>query len=364
MIEKGKISPMQLAFLMYPTIIATAAMVVPNITIKEAGPDMWISPILSSFVGLLTVYIAIRLHERYPKLTIVEYSRTIFGAYVGKAVSFVFLFFYLHINALVVREYGEFVVGIFLKSTPIVVVMICLVIVCAYAVHEGIEVIGRAALVFVPIATCLIFVMIVVTIPDMHPKHMLPILENGLIPPFRGAIVPAAWFSEFLLIAFLLPYTSNPDRKLKWSFISVASVAVTLLAINFSTLFLFGSLDNYLSFPFLTAVRRISFANFFEHMESLLMAIWVMGIFVKVAVIYYAVVVGTAQWLKLSDYRPVIMPIGFLTILFSIWISPNMQNMQRFLITSGAVYMLTLQVALPALLLLSASLKGGGKPWK
>ena len=60
------------------------------------------------------------------------------------------------------------------------------------------------------------------------------------------------------------------------------------------------------------------------------MAIWVVGAFVKISVFYYATVLGTAQWLNLSDYRPVIWPLGILMIVFGFWSMPNSMDLERF----------------------------------
>ncbi len=51
MIEKGKISAAQMAMMMYPTIIATAILLVPAITARHANQDMWLSPLWASLIG-------------------------------------------------------------------------------------------------------------------------------------------------------------------------------------------------------------------------------------------------------------------------------------------------------------------------
>ncbi len=38
---------------------------------------------------------------------------------------------------------------------------------------------------------------------------------------------------------------------------------------------------------------------------------------------YYVSALGTAQWLNLSDYRPVVWPIGILIVIFSLWSLPT-----------------------------------------
>ncbi|MCW1941527.1 hypothetical protein OMD49_27905 [Bacillus anthracis] len=53
MLEKGKISAFQMAFMILPTITATAVLIVPSISSKYAERDMWISPIFASLNGFL-----------------------------------------------------------------------------------------------------------------------------------------------------------------------------------------------------------------------------------------------------------------------------------------------------------------------
>ena len=84
MIEKGRISPLQLAIFMHPTVLATASLSVPAITMKTAGHDMWAAPIVSSLIGFLVVFVMFKLHERYPNETFIQYSESILGKYLGR----------------------------------------------------------------------------------------------------------------------------------------------------------------------------------------------------------------------------------------------------------------------------------------
>ncbi|NQX68930.1 endospore germination permease [Paenibacillus alba] len=361
MIEKGKISPMQLAIIMHPTIISTAALSVPSITTLTAGIDMWMTPMIASLVGLLTVYIVYRLCLKFPDLTFVQYSQAILGSYAGKAIAIFFSGALIYTNGLVLREYGEFVIGDFLQETPMLFVIACMVAVSGYAVYAGLEVLSRASQILIPAAVLIIFSMVVLMSPGFQVKQMFPILGNGLLPPLLGSIVPSSWFSQFFILSYLLPYVNNRNTVLKWSFISVALVMITLLAINLSVLFMFGTLTQGFNYAFLIAVRYISIADFLEHVESLLMAIWLIGIFIKVALIYYATVLGIAQLAGLANYRPLIVPVGVLTILLSIWVAPNFQELKHILGTSLPFFSLLVQLILPSLLLIAVSVKGAFK---
>ncbi|WP_219838713.1 endospore germination permease [Paenibacillus sp. R14(2021)] len=362
MIEKGRISPIQLAIFLQPFILATVSLSVPTITMITAGRDMWMTPILSSVTGFWIVYVCYRLHVRFPKQTFIQYTDAILGTYLGKTVTLMYLINFLYSNGIIVREYGEFIVGTFLLETPMIFIIVCLIAVCAYATFQGLEVWVRVAQLLIPMAIFLIFLMLVIMAPDMHVKEMLPILEYGPLPALRGSIVPSSWYSQFFVIALFLPYVkAEPAKVLKWCMISVASVVLTMLSINLSILFLFGEMNKGLSYAFLTAVRYISLSEFIEHIESILMAIWLVAIFIKVTVVYYLAVLGTAQWLKVPDYRVLVFPVGLLMVLFSIWAAPNFEVLKHLLGTSLPLFSLFFQVLIPMLLLWIAVLKGGGK---
>jgi spore germination protein KB len=358
MIEKGRISPLQMALIMHPTILATAALSVPSITMRMAGTDMWMAPILSSLVGLLTIYIVYHLHTRFPNDTFVQYVPSILGRYVGSMVAFSYVLALLYSTSITVREYGEFITGNFLTETPMIIVVIPIITVCAYALYEGLEVIARSTQFLIPAAIFIILAMVITLFPDFQFKQIRPILGNGPLPPLLGSIVPASWFSQFFILSFLYPYLTKKKLGLKWSFYSVLAVMFTMLAINLSILLTFGSLTPAMNYPFLVAVRYIALSDFLEHLESLLMAVWLMGIFVKIAMVYYLVTLGTAQLFKLSDYRPLIIPMGFLVILGSIWAAPNFQEMNHALGTSIPFFSLLMQVVIPACLLITVVVKG------
>jgi spore germination protein KB len=74
-------------------------------------------------------------------------------------------------------------------------------------------------------------------------------------------------------------------------------------------------------------------------------------------VFYYAAALGTAQWLNLSDYRPVVWPIGILIVEFSFWSYPNAMDVSRFDIIAFPFYGVLMQTLIPLLLLVIAVVK-------
>ncbi|MBB5175118.1 GerAB/ArcD/ProY family transporter [Texcoconibacillus texcoconensis] len=357
MIEKGKISAFQMSILMYPAIIATGILIIPSITAQEAGRDLWVSPIFASSLGFLTAYIAIKLHQHYPGKSVIQYSQDILGTFLGKIIGLLYIFFILHSNGIIFREYSEFIIGVFLLDTPPSLILGSMAIVCAFAVRGGLEVIARTAQIFIPIVIFLIVGMAGLIAKDLNPEYILPFLGEGIAPSLKGAKAPAAWFIQIFHISFFLPFLTNRDDGMKWSMITLIFVVLTLVTTNLMALFLFGDYVTGLLYPVMSASRYISAAGFFENLESVVMALWVVGAFVKICVFYYVTVLATAQWLNLSEYKAIALPIGFITVLFAYWSGRTFIELKDFLAMPVPIYLFTFYTVIPILLFVLSLIK-------
>lgn len=362
--ERGKISALQMGLMMYSTIIATGILFLPASTFLNAGRDLWISPILGSITGFLTVFIMFQLNKIYPKDTIIQYSSHILGMIPGKVIGAVILLFCLQGIGQVIWQYGEFVNGYFLPQTPQIVLLGSMILACAFAVRGGVEVVGRLAEMIVPIFLLLFLLIVILLLPDAEAKHLFPILGKGIMPSMKGAVSLYGWFTQFFYLSFFLPFVTDRKKGGKWVWISVITVMLTMVGTNIITLLIFGDATGSLSAPLMSAVEYISIADFLSHLEALVMAIWIVGAYIKICVFYYALVLGTAQWLNLSDYRPIVFPLGFLSVLFAVWQTPNVSLFINFSETVLPFAFLTIFMLIPMILLLIAYIRKGKHPKK
>ncbi|MDR7319363.1 GerAB/ArcD/ProY family transporter [Brevibacillus nitrificans] len=194
--EKQYITAAQMGMMIFPVMVATADLLVPATTARQAQQDMWMSPVIASLVGFLTIYLVFQLHKLFPDESIIQFSSRIVGTFLGKLCGLLILFDFLYCNGNIIRQYGEFIVGSFLLKTPVLVVVSSIVVLCAITVRAGVEV-----------------------------------------------------------------------------------------------------------------------------------TTWVTGAFIKISVFYFALALGTAQWLRLEDYRPIILPLGLLLVVFSFWEAPNLSQL-------------------------------------
>lgn len=349
MIEQGRISASQLGKILYMAVIPTSLLTTPAITFKYAKQDLWISP-MWAFSGFITVFIALRLYRMYPSENIIQVIERGGGRILGKMISGIYVLFILYVNGIIVREFSEFVVGVFLNMTPLVVISGGMVLVCVMAVRGGVEIVGRFAELFLPVFITLFLLVIVPITTDLQLSNLFPIMGEGIRPSIEGAFVLQTWYSEMIIASIFLPFVADQNNANKNVLRSLLAIMVTLVISNLTTLLLLGELTGSYTYPFLILARYINIANFISHLESLYLTIWILGAFVKISVFFYITVLVAAQWMKLSNYRPIVYPFGLLLLLISQWVAPNNQILTQAIASSVTLAMLTMFVVIPGLL--------------
>lgn len=198
----------------------------------------------------------------------------------------------------------------------------------------------------------------------MNFNNLKPVLENGILPVTLGSLIYTSRSTEILGLAMLLPYLNN-RQKAKAVFIfsfALVSLFFILITIPVITTSKFSEIKS-LTFPYYNAVRLISVGDIIERIESMHMAIWILGAFVKVTLYYYLVVLGLGQVFRLKDYKPLILPTGTIIVSLSAMLGRSIVETREF--TSFEIYTwytLFFILLIPSLLLLTAILRKKGGP--
>lgn len=356
MIERGRISAGQMAMILFISTFSIAILTAPNLAAKWADRDMWLSPLVASVSGLVAFSAAYRLHRRFPGETIIQYSPRILG-WFGKGIALLYWVIYIHANSFVIRFYADFVNGVFLPETPQAVVMAGMALLCAAAVRGGLETVVRTANVFFLSAGFIMLVISALLATQWEVDSIFPVLEYGIVPVLKGAVAPASWFGDFFLAAFLLPYVKKKDKAVRWGLFSIVGAAFSLMVLHLIILFVLGNQASTFLYPFFEAYRLVSLAGFIEHFDAFLLAMWMSIVFIKMCLFHYVTVLGSAQWLGLSDYKPLSLPIALILVAVGIWTAPNLTFLNSFFDGEAFLYSSLVQVVIPLGLLAVAAIR-------
>lgn len=355
MLEKGRLSGLQMVCIYFGSVVSTYWLTMPSITDAVVGRDSWMTPIFSCVISILVVKVVLKLHELYPKQTPIEYMPQIIGRIPGKVLGFGFLLYLLHITSVISSEYTDLINAKYLPQTPSIAFLLPLLLLSGYMARQGIEVLGRFAFVTIFYWGFIFLIYFFLTIPDMNIRYLLPMFEDGFTPHLKGIFLTHGWSSQAIFLSFMLPYM-NAGMKTKklWSFVAVAYIAFDFVAAIIVPKLIFGTILSDIAYPVFQATEYIKIADFFERIDLILMADWIILIFVKESFYVYMLSLGLAQLFHLSDYRPVVFPVCILILVISLWTQINFSEIVFFLQSDYPYYTIMYHEAVPLLLLLIA----------
>lgn len=363
---EGKISCTQTVYLLVVLVCATAVIFLPGITAQAAGRDSWMAPLLTTLPGIYLALVLTALGGRFPGQTLIQYLQPVLGSWPGRAAGLLYLFFFLHTNSLIIREFGELMSAIVLPRTPLMVVQLLILLLCAWAVRQGLEVLARTIELTLPLIIFLFTVTILLVARDMHFSNLLPVLDKGLGPVIMASLPPTGWRGEIILLAMILPSLARPEAARRCALLAVLLIGLILVADAMANTMVFGPTVARLSFPTFTLVRQVSLANFVERIDAVLVAIWVIGMYGKISLFYYATVLGIAQLANLKDYRPLVLPAGAVLAALSLAGADSSLEVTAYIVKGWPPFSFLMEYVFPTLLLAVAYLRGagggGGKP--
>jgi len=352
-----KISPAEFTGILVTTVLPTALLSVPAVAVGLAGRDAWMTEILASVFGLMVVFVSTMLSFRFPEKTIFQYTNDILGKYLGKLIGLAYLFFIIIGAAQIIRQFGAFIVISYLPRTPLLVSNIVLIMLAAYAVKSGFEVIARMnQFVLLIMLVSLAGIFLLVTNEFRH-EHLLPVLENGVKPVLRGGLTPSAWKGEVFILMIFLPYLNQYKKARAAAVKSVIILSVIMFLDIVICLGVFGLQTAQFVFPVFSLAYYIEVAAFIERVEAVVLALWVSGVTIKVAIWYYAGVLGITQIFGLKNYKPVVFPLGLILGVLSLIVFDNSTEAARFFAHEFPPYAFTFEIIIPIGLLILAVIR-------
>ncbi len=357
MLEKGRISPRQTGQLLFMTTIATLIFFAPSMIVSLAGNDAWLAALVGPMFALITLLLITWLGRKHPGLTIFQYSEVILGRWLGKAVALIYVWGFLHIGAMAVREFGDFMTTSFMSDTPISVFNFSMILLCAWSVMVGLEVIARMSEFIIILVISFLLFIFLFSLPNWELGYLLPFFSRGAMPVLEAALIPASWHGNIIVLAVILPFMTRPSRAFLAGTTAVFASAALLTLGVIGAIAVFGpELSSSFLFPIHHFAQTINIGEIITRFESVVMTIWMAGIFIKTSVFYFCAALGLAQVLNLKEVRPVILPLGILLGTLSISLFQDVTTLVTFLKETRPYYTISLYFLGLPLLLFSVTL--------
>lgn len=364
MLDKGRISSIQLLLLLIITDASTAFLYGPAAAIQLTGRDSWLSvSVFSSIFGLAVALVCIGLARRFPQQTFTEYLPQILGSIPGKILAAIYTAVFIHYTAVIINEGSTFIHVALLRETPVVVLEVIGALAAIYVVYLGIEVIARQNEIVWPVWTFSLLIILILVAKEINPDNLRPFLENGIMPVIKGGAVTSPFRGEIFLLLMLFPYLNQKQEALKTAGYYVLAQAVLPGIITATIIGVFGdTVPTYMIFPTYSLARYISVAQFLERIQILMVVMWMAGVIIKAAVFYHSAAIAAASTLGLKNYQITLLPIAVVSVTISRVFYGTQLQLTNFLYKVWPYYGGAVQLLIPAIILLIAiMLKKGGE---
>jgi spore germination protein KB len=322
------------------------------------GHDSWISAVIGSLAGLCIAWIYATLCRKFPQKSVVHIAQTLLGTWMGKAIGLLYAGYGFQLGAYVLRNFEDLTATVLLPRTPSVVISLIMISISAWAAYQGIEVICRCALLLMLFVVLQSIIFTVLSIPDMKPGNLFPVLESGWRSVFDGAVQIAAFpLGETVLFVMIIPFVDSAQRVKKTVVSVIGMAGILLIAAHFINILVLGDLASKQIFPSYTSSMYISVGDFFERIEPIVFTVWVFGEFTKLTVCLFAASLALAQTLGSRDYRIYIVPLGLAILELSLFLHPNQLDVIEFQKHIWPWLSVPFQLGIPLFLLLYSIIK-------
>ncbi|MGB9678919.1 MAG: GerAB/ArcD/ProY family transporter [Thermoanaerobacteraceae bacterium] len=355
--SEKKISIKQFSYLLITIVISTADIFLPSYVALIAKQDSWISVIIASLTSIIIFFFYYKLSMLFKKETLFSYVNKITGKVISKFISLLYLLFLLHGITIIMREIIEIIKNVFMPNTPETILYIFLVLPVAYAVSKGFLAITRMTEILFPYGIILLIFVISLSLPKIDMSNFLPVLENGIKPPLLGSIPILSYTLETIIILLIFPYIHDQNKTLKYGIISIITLTISL-SFGVLAIGVFGAkTTSNFQFAALEMVRNIRVSNYIQRFDSLVMALWIMGIYLKITIFTYLFVKGFATTIKSYDYRYLVLPVSSLIIPLSENISESLDGLYTYVQRFFPFEALVFEILIPLILYIIAKLK-------
>ncbi|MBO7743950.1 GerAB/ArcD/ProY family transporter [Paenibacillus sp. MWE-103] len=307
-----KITANQAALLLFVFLTSSSIINIPSPMIQFAGNAAWISILVSSAGGMLTILPVILLAKRYPGQNFVAYSRSVVGAPVAVVLSLMMLYYQIHMGAAIVLDIALFLNSSMMRNTDGYWFVLLSFLVAALSVRAGMD--KLAGLFPILMGSVMLFVVLIVllSVNNFTFGHLFPVLPDGIKPMLQGMYFSYGFpYGEVVLFAMLLCFVPDFGKHFEFkALLAVIVNAASLAGTTFVTILVFGPIAGERKYSLFEVARSVDLIDVFSRLEALIGYSLILASFMKTTLVLFTAHQTCAQLLKLKNDRMLVFPLA------------------------------------------------------
>jgi spore germination protein KB len=324
-----------------------------------AKKDVWLAVLIAIIVAVPVNWIYAKIHSSYMDKDLFDIYEIVFGKYIGKILSIIYIWFAFQLGGLVIINFDNFITTIGPNETPTIVWSIIITGLSCYAAKLGIEVLGRWSGFFLKMLLLLIAITFTLSTSKFQFNNVRPILYEGVQPVMKGAFSSLTFpFAEVVIFLMVLSGFKEKNEPIKVYLSALALGGFCIFILGARNILVLGEAALSRSyFPSYLAVSRINIGEFLQRLEIAVSVSFLSTGFVKISVCLLAASKGISKLFNLQDYRFIVIPVGIAMINFASSQYESVMEARRWAFEVWPYYAFPFQVVIPLLTLIAIKLR-------
>lgn len=331
--QKEKISSFQFLVLVIFFTIGSSILYVPSLLTIKIQQDAWIATIVATVFGLLIIWLFTTITIWFPKLSYVQVNEKVFGKVVGKTFSILFvIMLFLYSSALLAHS-GTFLITQMYPKTPMAPLNILMAIIIVMGVRLGIETIARSAEILIFVFFILFIILSLSITPQINYENIEPFFQSKPTTILEASfvLIIVSTVNSIALLVIFPAFLKEIKKARRNFFVGNIVGGIVIILITFLCIFVLGSSTTARQvYPSYALAKVINVGDFLTRIESLMATIWILCLFFKSILYFFAAIIGLSQILNIKDYRPLTYPLGIIIVVLSLLFFPDIMEQYKF----------------------------------
>ncbi len=285
----------------------------------EVKTSVFISLGISYLLGLVLIWIFLRIFNFLPDKGIFEKIEYVFPKIISKIISLVLIGLVFLMVTFMFWRLVTFIAAEFLVETPNMLITFLLAAPLLYLIFYDFDVIGRFSVFCVFIGTILLIFNVITLMSEMDMSNLKPLLNNDFIHLSKASITFIFIFLTPAFLTLIIPKDNviNNEKIDRSIFISYTVGFVGVALVFFTIISVLGiEISNLYTFPSYIVLKTMNVLSFVQNIENIGILIWVLFITFGTGFGLLFLKSGLGEVFKLNEKKMRIFTIIFIFIPF------------------------------------------------
>ena len=269
--------------------LASSVLTLPSVLAAEAGRDLWAAVIISFAAYSAVFFAVVQVYRLNPDTDIYTVLKKSIGTAGAKIIFAVLAVFFGYKTLTLFRETEEFCLNKLFQSLPWHFYAVILTALIAFIAARGLKSLARCGELSLVFITASLLVCLGAAAGQADAGRLLPVLENGFAPAFKGFYKTAAWYGDSLLLLMVMGRVKVDKKVPAMMYAGYGITALVLTGFMLAYYALYGSISGFQghgqAFANITNFSRDSSMGL---VSSIFNQFWLLACFIKAAALFWA----------------------------------------------------------------------------